>query len=176
MAFFFITQNLHVPVNLYGLFSGIPSLGGILGTWFVDRSVTRVGHPRLYYRARLFAGIAMILTALQSQSLIALIGMLLINIALSCTEALISPLILTGTPERMAGRVFSTFGTVTTASSLLAVILSGYLSSTLLHPIDIHLYTIDLNATSILNSCAGMALIVGGLYAYRHLSKVRETD
>jgi MFS family permease len=173
MAFFFITQNLHVPVDLYGLFSGVPSLGGILGTWFVARSAAKTGHTRLYYTARLLAGIAMVFTALQSQPLIALIGMLIINIAHSCTEALVGPLILGATSEKIAGRVFSTFGTATTICSLLATFLSGYLSSTLLHTVDIHLSAIDLNATSIVNSCAGIALIAGGLYAYWHLRKVR---
>jgi MFS family permease len=173
MGFFFITQNLHVPVSLYGLFSGVPSLGGILGTWMVDRSAAKRGHPRVYYRARLLAGIAMVLTALQSQPLIALIGMLLINVAHSHTEAVVGPMILGATPEKMAGRVFSAFGTTTTISGLLGTLLSGYLSSTLLHTVDIHLYYIHLNATSMLNSCAGVALIGGGLYAYRYLRKVQ---
>lgn len=161
------------PVNLYGLFSGVPSLGGILGTWFVARSAAKTGHSRLYYTAMLLAGIAMIFIALQSQPLIALIDMVVSNIAQSCTEALVGPLILGTTSEKITGRVFSTFGTATTICSLLATFLSGYLSSTLLHTVDIHLSAIDLNATSIANSCAGIALIAGGLYAYWHLKKVR---
>ena len=173
MGFFFITQNLHVPLNLYGLFSGVPSLGGILGTWMVDRFVVNRGHPRVYYRARLLAGIAMIFTALQSQPSIALIGMVFINIAHGYTEAVVGPLILGTTPEKMAGRVFSAFGTTMIISGLLGTFLSGYLSSTLLHTVDIHLSVIHLNATNIVNSCAGVALIGGGLYAYRHLRKVQ---
>lgn len=172
MAFFFITQNLHVPVSLYGIFSGVPSLGGILGTWMVVRYAANRGHPRVYYSARIFGGIAMVFTALQSQPLIALIGMLLINIAHSHTEALVGPMILNTTPEKMAGRVFSAFGTTTTLTGLLGTFLSGYLTSTLLHPVDIHLSVIYLNATSIVNSCAGLALIGGGLYAYRSFRKV----
>ncbi len=129
MAFFFITQNLHVPVSLYGLFSGVPSLGGI--------------------------------------------GMVLINVAHSHTEAVVGPLILNATLEKMAGRVFSAFGTTTTISGLLGTFLSGCLSSTLLHTVDIHLYVIHLNATNTVNSCAGVALIGGGLYAYRYLRKVQ---
>lgn len=174
MAFFFITQNLRVPVNLYGLFSGVPSLGGILGTWLVASSAAKTGQTRIYYTARLLAGIAMILTTLQSQPLIALIGMLIINIGHSCTEALVGPLILGATSEKIAGRVFSTFETAMTICSLLATFLSGYLSSTLLRTVDIHLAAIDLNATSIVNSCAGIALLASGLYAYWHLRKVRE--
>ncbi len=172
MAFFFITQNLHVSVSLYGIFSGVPSLGGILGTWMVARSTADRGQPRVYYRARILAGIAMVFTALQSQPLIALIGMVLINIAHSHTEALVSPLTLKATPEKMAGRVFSSFGTATTISGLLGTFLSGYLSSTLLHPVAIQFSVIHLNATSIVNSCAGIAVIGGGLYAYRSLRKV----
>ncbi|GLV60366.1 MFS transporter [Dictyobacter sp. S3.2.2.5] len=171
LAFFFITQNLHVPVSLYGFVNGVPSLGGILGTWLVDRSAAKIGQSRIYYRARLVTGIAMVFTALQHQLLIALIGMLLSNIADSEAEAVVGPLILNATPAKMAGRVFSTFGTATTASSLLATFLSGYLSSTLLHTVDIHLFVIDLNATAMLNSCAGMALIIGGLYTYQQLRK-----
>ncbi|GHO90173.1 MFS transporter [Reticulibacter mediterranei] len=176
MAFFFITQNLHVPVSLYGLFNGVPSLGGILGTWLVSRSATTRGHPRVYYTARVLAGIAMIVTALQSQPLIALVGMVIINIAHSCTEALVGPLILGATPEKMEGRVFSTFGTATTISSLLATFLSGYLSSTLLHPVAFHSSFITLNATSILNSCAGIALVGGGLYASKHFRKMKSAE
>jgi MFS family permease len=176
MAFFFITQNLHVPVSLYGLFNGVPSLGGILGTWLISRSATTREHPRVYYTARLLAGIAMIVTALQSQPLIALVGMVIINIAHSCTEALVGPLILGATPEKMEGRVFSTFGTATTISSLLATFLSGYLSSTLLHPVAFHSSFITLNATSILGSCAGIALVGGGLYASKHFRKMKSAE
>jgi MFS-type transporter involved in bile tolerance (Atg22 family) len=176
MGFFFITQNLHVPVSLYWLFSGVPSLGGILGTWMVGRSATTSGQTRVYYRARVVAGIAMLFTALQSQPPIALIGMLLINIAHSHTEALVGPLVLKATPEKMAGRVFSALGTATTMSGLLGTFLSGYLSSTLLHPVAIQFSVIHLNATSIVNSCAGVALIAGGLYAYRYLRSVRLTE
>jgi MFS family permease len=115
---------------------------------------------------------AMVFTALQSQPLIALVGMLLNNMAHSLTEALVSPLILKATPEKMAGRVFSAFGTTTTISGLLGTFLSGYLSSTLLHTVNIQFSVFHLNATSIVNSCAGVALIAGGLYAYRSLRKV----
>lgn len=176
MGFFFITQNLHVPVSLYGLFSGVPSLGGILGTWLISRSATTRGHPRVYSRARVLAGIAMMVTAFQSQPLIALVGMVIINIAHSCTEALVGPLILGATPEKMEGRVFSTFGTATTISSLLATFLSGYLSSTLLHPVAFHSSFITLNATSILTSCAGIALVGGGLYTFHHFRKMKSAE
>lgn len=176
MGFFFITQNLHVPVSLYGLFNGVQSLGGILGTWLISRSTTTRGHPRVYYTARVLAGIAMMVTALQSQPLIALVGMVILSIAHSCTEALVGPLILGATPEKMEGRVFSTFGTATTISSLLATFLSGYLSSTLLHPVAFHASFITLNATSILTSCAGIALVGGGLYASKHFRKMKSAE
>jgi hypothetical protein len=141
----------------------------------VARSAANSGQIRVYYRARIFAGIAMVFTALQSQPLIALISIVLINIAHSHTEALVGPLVLKATPEKMAGRVFSALGTATTISGLLGAFLSGYLSSTILHPVAIQFSVIHLNATSIVNGCAGVALIGGGLYAYRALRKVRLT-
>lgn len=114
----------------------------------------------------------MIITALQSQPLIALISIILTNATDSHVEVMAGTLILGATPEKMAGRVFSALGTTTTISSLLAMFLSGYLSSTLLYAVDFHLFAINLDAINILNVCAGIALIGGGMYAFRALRKV----
>lgn len=172
LALFYITQNLHVPMSLFGLFSAVPSIGGILGTWFVDRYATKIGAARVYYRAMIFSGIMVVLSTVPNQAFIALVGFSLINITNSQAEVLVGPLILGATPEKMVGRVFSTLGTMTTISSLLATFLSGYLSSTLLHGVAIHLYTSELNATNILNICAGVTILVSGLHAYRRFRRL----
>ncbi|GHO97136.1 permease [Reticulibacter mediterranei] len=172
LAFFFITQNLHLPISLFGLFCAAPSLGGILGSWLVDRYAAKVGVARVYYCAMICAGIIMEVTAVQSHPLPALIGFTLMNVAYSHTGSALGPLVLKATPEKMAGRVFSTIGTVTTVSSLLGTFLSGYLSSTLLHDIDISLYAVRLNGVNIIDLCVGLILFVSGVYAYWHLRKM----
>lgn len=169
LVLFYITQNLHVPMSLFGLFSAVPSFGGILGAWLVDRFAAKRGAASIYYHALLFSGMMVVIATVPNQPLIALIGFFLINITNSQAEVLVGPLILSATPEQMVGRVFSTLSTATTFSSLLATFLSGYLSSTLLHDVAIHLYTGELNGTNVLNICAGIIIVVSGLHAYRRL-------
>jgi MFS family permease len=117
------------------------------------------------------AGMIMEVTAVQNHPIPALIGFTLMNITYSHMGSTLGPLVLKATPEKMAGRVFSTIGTVTTVSSLLGTFLSGYLSSTLMHDVDLRLYTLNLNGVNIINLCVGLILLISGIYAYWHLRK-----
>ncbi len=173
LAFFFITQNLHLSISFFGLFYAAPSFGGVLGSWLVDRYAIKVGVARVYYFAMTLAGIVMEVTAVQSHPLPALLGFTLMNVAYSHTESAVGPLVFKATPEKMAGRVFATIGTVTTISSLLGTFLSGYLTSTVLHNVDIHLSILNLNGVNIIDLCVGWILLVSGIYAYWHLRNVQ---
>jgi len=172
LALFYITQNIHVPMSLFGLFSAVPAIGGILGILLVDRAVAKRGATRVYARAFLFAGVMVIVSTVPNQAIIDLVGFTLIGIATMQAEVLVGPLILFATPEQMVGRVFSTLGTVTTLSSFLATFLSGYLSSTLLQGVVVHLPTGELNATNLLHIGAGVLIFVGGLHASRQFRRL----
>lgn len=167
MALFYITQNIHVPMSLFGLVSTAPPIGGILGTVLVNRAAARRGATSVYARALLFAGVMVIVSTVPNQVIIDLVGFTLIGIATMQAEALVGPLVLFVTPSPLVGRVFSTLGTVTTLSSLLATFLSGYLSSTLLQGVVVHLPAGELNATNLLYIGAGILIFVGGLLASR---------
>jgi MFS family permease len=173
LAFFYITQNIHVPMSLFGLWMAVTGIGGIPGTLLVDRVAARVGATRLYARALLFVGVMVVISTVPNLAIIALVGFTMNGIALVQAEALVGPLVLLATPEQMVGRVFSTLFTVTTLSSLLATFLSGYVSSTLLHGVVVHLPTGELNATNLLHIVAGVLIFVGGLHASRQFRKLR---
>src|SRR6266567_4056706 len=153
-------------MSLFGLFSAVPAIGGILGTLLVDRAVAKVGATSVYARALLFAGVMVVVSTVPNQAIIDLVGFTLIGIATMQAEVLVGPLVLFATPEQMVGRVFSTLGTVTT--------LSGYLSSTLLQGVVVHLPTGELNATNLLHIGAGVLIFVGGLHASRQFRKLQE--
>ena len=173
LALFYITQNIHVPMSLFGLFSAVPAIGGILGILLVDRAVAKRGATRVYARAFLFAGVMVIVSTVPNQAIIDLVGFTLIGIATMQAEVLVGPLVLFATPEQMVGRVFSTLGTVTTLSSFLATFLSGYVSSTLLQGVVVHLPTGELNATNLLHIGAGVLIFVGGLHASRQFRRLQ---
>lgn len=171
LAFFYITQNIHVPMSLFGFFSAVPAIGGILGTLLVDRAAGKFGATSVYARALLFAGVMVVVSTVPNQAIIDLVGFTLIGIATMQAEVLVGPLVLLATPEQMVGRVFSTLGTVTTLSSFLATFLSGYVSSTLLQGVIVHLPTGELNAINLLHIGAGVLIFVGGLHASRQFRK-----
>lgn len=173
LAFFYITQNIHVPMSLFGLFSAVPAIGGILGTLLVDRAAGKFGATSVYARALLFAGVMVVVSTVPNQAIIDLVGFTLIGIATMQAEVLVGPLVLLATPEQMVGRVFSTLGTVTTLSSFLATFLSGYVSSTLLQGVIVHLPTGELNAINLLHIGAGVLIFVGGLHASRQFRRLR---
>lgn len=173
LAFFYITQNIHVPMSLFGLFSAVPAIGGILGTLLVDRAAGKFGATSVYARALLFAGVMVVVSTVPNQAIIDLVGFTLIGIATMQAEVLVGPLVLLATPEQMVGRVFSTLGTVTTLSSFLATFLSGYVSSTLLQGVIVHLPTGELNAINLLHIGAGVLIFVGGLHASRQFRKLQ---
>jgi hypothetical protein len=135
--------------------------------------VAKAGATRVYARAFLFAGVMVIVSTVPNQAIIDLVGFTLIGIATMQAEVLVGPLVLFATPEQMVGRVFSTLGTVTTLSSFLATFLSGYLSSTLLQGVVVHLPTGELNATNLLHIGAGVLIFVGGLHASRQFRKLQ---
>jgi MFS family permease len=174
LAFFYITQNIHVPMSLFGLFSAVPAIGGILGTLLVDRAAGKFGATSVYARALLFAGVMVVVSTVPNQAIIDLVGFTLIGIATMQAEVLVGPLVLLATPEQMVGRVFSTLGTVMTLSSFLATFLSGYVSSTLLQGVVVHLPTGELNAINLLHIGAGVLIFVGGLHASRQFRKLQE--
>jgi MFS family permease len=173
LAFFYITQNIHVPMSLFGLWMAVTGIGGIPGTLLVDRVAASVGATRLYARALLFVGVMVVISTVPNLAIIALVGFTMNGIALAQAEALVGPLVLLATPEQMVGRVFSTLFTVTTLSSLLATFLSGYVSSTLLHGVVVHLPTGELNAINLLHIVAGVLIFAGGLHASRQFRKLR---
>jgi hypothetical protein len=167
LAFFYITQNIQVPTSLFGLFSAVPAIGGILGTLLVDRAVAKRGVTRVYARALLFAGVMVVASTVPNQAIIDLVGFTLIGVATMQAEVLVGPLIILATSEQLVGRVFSTL------STFLATFLGGYLSSTLLHGVTIHLPTSELNATNLLHIGAGMIMFVSGLHAVHQFRRRR---
>jgi hypothetical protein len=173
LAFFYVTQNLHVPTSLYGLFSGVPALGGILGTALVDRAAAKRGATSVYARALFVVGVLIVVSTVPNQAMINLVGYTLIGVVKVQSDALVGPLLLEATPEQMVGRVFSTLGTLTTLSACLATLLSGYVSSTLLQGVVVHLPTDDLNGTNLLHIGAGVIIFVSGLHAARQFRKRR---
>ncbi|MBO0781894.1 MAG: MFS transporter [Ktedonobacteraceae bacterium] len=173
LVFFYITQNIQVPLSLYGLFNAVPAIGGIVGTVLVDRVAAKVGATSVYALSPLFVGVILVVSTVPNQAIIALLGFTLIGIVAQQAEVLVGPLVLLATPEQMAGRVFSTLGTATTLSSLLATFLGGYVSSTLLQGVVVHLPTGELNATNLLYIGAGVLIFVGGLHASRQFRRLR---
>ena len=156
--------------SLYGTFCAIPTLGGVVGSWTINRYAKRIGEVNIYRWSILLAGVVIVVISSQNNPVLALIGFFIVNVANLQAAVAIGPLTLKVTPEKMVGRTFATTDTVTTISSLLATFMSGYLSSTILHSVHLHIFMDTLNATNVVFICAGIAFIISGIYACWHLN------
>ncbi|GLV60520.1 MFS transporter [Dictyobacter sp. S3.2.2.5] len=167
LCLFLVTGNLHVPASLYGPFCAIPAAGGILGTWLVGRYGSKVGEIRIYACGALVSGAAVLFVGWQSNPLLALLGFFIANVSNMHAAVVTGPLILKATPEKLVGRIFAARGTVMTVCSLLATFLSGYLSSTLLRSLHLDVGRgASLNAINALYICAGIIIMIAGIYAW----------
>jgi MFS family permease len=161
---FFLTQNLHASADLYGLFCALPGLGGVVGSALAGKLAQRIGASRTRWLSLLLWSCVGLLFARQVHFVPAaicvfLIGMLNMGIAVAA-----SPLILKVTPEKMRGRVFSVFSTLSTCASLLSLSLAGLAYSTVLHSFHTSLFGLPVGPVDLMYSVGALLVGVGGLY------------
>ncbi|HKN95893.1 MAG TPA: MFS transporter [Pseudonocardiaceae bacterium] len=162
---FFVTRNLHAPAKLYGLMSTANGAGAIIGglgaAWVVGKLTAR----RTTWLALVVAGLLVVGYSRMTHFPAALVVMFLILIPVSMINTASTPLLLANTPPEYLGRTIAVFNPVNQASSMLSVVIGGWLASTVLHGLHatvlgVHFGTID---TIFLGT--GLLIVAAGCYA-----------
>ncbi len=126
---FFVTDNLHAPIGLYGLIGaafGVGALGGaILASLFAER----IGVGRTLWLCLLLAGVAVLVVSRITTFGPALALFTLDGFFIAGVNITIGPLMLRATPRELLGRVDSVISPAMSAGALLGAALAGYLAS-----------------------------------------------
>ncbi|HEY6408498.1 MAG TPA: MFS transporter, partial [Ktedonobacteraceae bacterium] len=168
---FFFTQNLHASVTLVGLMDAVFGIGIIVGALLAGAFALRIGLERTLSWTVLAAGIVFLILARMTNlgaalGLIALLGVFQAGISVS-----IGPLVLKVTPRFLVGRVAAVLTPSSTLASLVAVVLAGYLASTVLDRLHVTVLGMTVGPIDTIFTGAGLLIVLAGLYLLRNLGQ-----
>ncbi|MGH2487152.1 MAG: MFS transporter, partial [Ktedonobacterales bacterium] len=170
---FFVIQNLHAPVTTFGLMGTLNGLGSLVGAMLVGILTRRLPTARIFWGGAFGMGV-ILLTLSRLTTVLPVLGLMaLLGICNSAVSIASAPLTLHGTPRQLVGRVTALLHPVVSVSSLLSVVVAGYLASTVLRHLHAHILGMTFGAIDTIFAAAGALMLVAGLLAAVGLHGVR---
>ncbi|HJT59233.1 MAG TPA: MFS transporter [Ktedonobacteraceae bacterium] len=122
----FVTRNLHADASFYGPLTALAGLGTLIGA-IAAGLVAKKATPRIILTGSVFLlGVGIILYALQTWIVAALIIIFVMSIPQGGIEVGAGPLLMQATPRILMGRVQSVLETAMYGMSLVSIGLAGY--------------------------------------------------
>src|SRR5205085_2415498 len=104
---FFVTQNLHTSVSLYGLLSTVLGAGLIVGALLAGALAQRLGLTRTFWLSLVVGGVLVLVYARLTSVVPALVVLFLLGMVTTAVNVVAGPLVLHVTPRELVGRVAS---------------------------------------------------------------------
>lgn len=162
---FFITQNLHTSVHLYGLLSTALGAGLTVGALLAGAFAQRLGLVRTFWLSLVGAGVLILVYARLTHVVPALVVLFLLGLVITAVNVVTGPLVLHVTPRELIGRVTSVLMPALNLAIMLSVAVAGYLYSTVLKGFQVTLIGIPFGPLDTIFTATGMLAIIGGLFA-----------
>lgn len=175
LGVFFLIQNLHVPVYLFGIIGTIAGIGGIAGTLLAPTIVKRLGTIRSFWLGIIGIGLIFFVFSRMTLFAPALVVIFLAGFPLAAANLALGPLMLRTTPRNLIGRVEATFSTCLSVISILAVGLVTTLAS-LLHNLNATLFFLTFGPYDTVISIGGIITILVGIGAALSLRNVSSSQ
>ena len=179
LGIFFVTQNLHTPVSLFGFLSSVLGAGSIVGAALASTLAQRLGLTRTFWLSLVAAGVLVLVYARLTSLVPALVVLFLIGLVTTAVDVAAGPLVLNVTPRELVGRVAALLNPALTLVTMLSIAVAGYLYSTVLQSFHATLVGITFGPIDTIFTVTGILVVVGGLYAMVNLRGVTlntETD
>jgi|SRR5579884_1284740 len=175
LLIFFYKQNLHAPIDLFGLLAMSIGLGSFLGALLATFFASRLGLVRVFCLSLYLVGILFVLFARQTSLLPALILHFLIGIPLVTLNVALSPLLMRIIPQNIMGRVMGVFSTSLTICNLISMSVAGLLG-TLLAGLHMKVLGITFGIYDTIYVVAGLLFFLSGLYAMINLRDLHTNE
>lgn len=166
---FFVLNNLHASVNLYGFLTTAQGVGAILGAILAGMFARRIGLVRTLTGSLLAVGIGILIYSRLTSFVPALIVITFIGIFMAALNIAVGPLLLRVTPRAYIGRVMATLNPTSALIQVLGTILAGYLSSNIL--LNLHVQTLGMTfgPTDTIFTAGAVLILLGAAYAMLRL-------
>src|SRR6266567_2878430 len=166
---FFVTRDLHASSRLFGVAETAMALGFIVGALAAGRMVRWIGARALTWSGLLATGVLAAAYALQRSFPAGLVILAIYAMPIAMLNTAVAPLLLDAAPREYLGRVMAVFTPVNQLASMTAVVISGWLSSTVLRSFRASFAGVTLNSVSLIFIVAGGLIFVSGIRAFAAL-------
>jgi MFS family permease len=166
---FFVTRNLHASSRLFGVAETAMGVGFIIGALAAGRMVRWVGARVLTWSGLLATGVLAAGYALQRSFPAGLVMLAIYAMPIAMLNTAVAPLLLDAVPREYLGRVMAVFTPVNQLASMLAMVVSGWLTSTVLRSFHASFAGVTLNSVNVIFIVAGGLIFVSGIRAFTAL-------
>jgi MFS family permease len=169
---FFVTRDLHASSQLFGVAETVMGAGFIVGALAAGRMVRWIGARALTWSGLLATGVLAAGYALQRSFPAGLVMLAIYAMPIAMLNTAVAPLLLDAVPREYLGRAMAVFNPVNQLASMVSVVLSGWLTSTVLRSFRASFAGITLNSVSLIFVIAGGLIFVSGIRAFAALPSV----
>ncbi|WIG61696.1 MAG: hypothetical protein OJF49_004444 [Ktedonobacterales bacterium] len=170
---FFVTDNLHGSVEVFGLLQSLFGVGLIAGAVLCSVFARQIRAARMLWLSFIGLGIFMVIYSRLTSPTPALVLLGIAGIFNAGVNVAAGPLMLHVTPREFVGRVSAVFNPLAAVASLISIALAGYLVSTVLHGWRVSALGTTFSPVDTIFAVAGLLALIGGLYTMRSLRGVR---
>ena len=163
---FFVTRDLHASSGLFGIAETAMGIGFIIGALAAGRMVRWIGARALTWSGLLATGVLAAGYALQRSFPAGLVMLAIYAIPIAMLNTAVAPLLLDAAPREYMGRVMAVFMPVNQLASMVSVVISGWLTSTVLRSFRASFAGITLNSVSLIFIVAGGLIFASGIRAF----------
>ena len=166
---FFVTRDLHASSHLFGVAETAIGAGFIVGALAAGRMVRWIGARAVTWSGLLAAGVLAVGYALQRSFPAGLVMLAVYAVPIAMLNTAVAPLLLDAAPREYVGRVMAVFTPVNQFASMVSVVVSGWLTSTVLRSFRVSFAGVTLNSVSLIFVIAGALIFVSGIRAFAAL-------
>ena len=163
---FFVTRNLHASSQLFGVAETVMGAAFIVGALAASRMVRWIGARALTWSGLLATGVLAAGYALQRSFPAGLVMLAVYAMPIAMLNTAVAPLLLDAAPREYLGRVMAVFNSINQLASMLSVVVSGWLTSTVLRGFRASFAGVNLNSVSLIFIVAGGLIFVSGIRAF----------
>jgi MFS family permease len=168
---FFVTRNLHAPVEVYGLLGTAFGAGSLVGAGLAAVFAAKLRATRVYSYGFLLVGLLLIVYSRMTTPLGALTVLFVAGIPVAAVNSMIGPLLMRSTPVHLLGRVSAVLQPVTHLASLVSVALAAWLAGTVLRDLDLTVAGVHLGTIDTIFLVVGVMIALAGAWAARALRR-----
>lgn len=166
---FFVTENLHTEVALYGIITAATGAGTLLGSLGAAVFAHRLGYARTVWLSLVTMGALMVVYSRLTSFGPALALMAVFGIFEAGVNVAVAPLLLSVTPRTLIGRVNALLNLALTLSSLAGTAIAGSLAGTLLAGFSASALGSTFGPIDTIFGVAGLLILAGGIYCALNL-------